>query len=335
MSDVTPPIRNFQRLVTTGHRGAILTTGGETTPYPEWSEGECASGGIVAFNGVTFAATTVVEAAAAAGDSILSGGSDSTVGSAAVLTVEGLISALPSGQIHVPYPDDPDDAASMQYVDDAVQAILSASGGITQSFADGRYINASGDTMSGDLTQPAAPTASGHLTNRSYVDTGVASAIASAASFTNTGLAAKLDLTASAQFVEISGDVMTGHITQPNTPTASGHLVNKSYADSLVSGGDVFVAASASFTLTDVNTVVFVDSSAGPVDVSLPSSHTPGRRFTVKDFGATGSGYTTVNLVRIVPTGGALFEGASGAHSLTQDKESATMIGNGTNWGRV
>jgi len=277
--DQTPAIRNFQRLVTTGRPGRILTTGGGSTPYPEWSEGSAASGGVVVFNGEVFVSTTVVGAAMAAGETIPTAESGGALASGAVYLVEegATISALPSGNILVPYPEDPDDAASKAYVDSEVQAILSASGGITQSTADARYVNASGDVMEGDLFQP-------------------------------------------------------------NAPTASGHLTNKAYVDSVAGGGgspDTFVSASASQAVDDENTIVFVDSTAAPVDIDLPSTHTAGTRITVKDFGPDGLGNTVTNLVRIAPTGGAKIEGVASPLELTQNGESGTLVSNGTHWGRV
>jgi len=278
MNDDTPAIRNFQRLVMTGRSGRILTTGSSLTPYPEWSEGSAASGGIVAFNGEVFVATTVVGAAAAAGESVVTAESGGSVASGAILMVEagGFISALPSGHIHVPSPFDSDDAASKGYVDDLVGTIVASGGGITMAYADLRYINASGDVMEGHLSQPLAPTASGHVTNKAYVDS-----------------------------------------------VAGG------------GGGDTFVAASSSQPVTDTNTIVFVDSTSAPVDITLPSTHTAGTRITVKDFGPDGLGNTTTNLVRVVPGGAAKIEGVASPLALTQNGESGTLVSNGTHWGRV
>lgn len=223
MTDTTPPIRNFQRLVQYARPGAILTAGftsdGDNV-YPEWSEGTPGSGGIACFNGTTFVMTTVAGAAAAAGET------------------------------------------------------LGGSGGIGFAECDPRYVNA-------------------------------------------------------------SGDVMEGFLFHPLLPTASGHVANKAYVDSIAPGGDLFIEASASMIASDTDAVIFVDSTSGPVDVELPDPHTAGRRVTVKDFGADGSGNTTVNLVTISPGGAAKIEGVASAISLTQDKESATFVGNGTNWGRI
>ena len=115
--DETPQIKNFQRLVQYARPGKILVTGGGTPGniYPEWSEGTAGSGSIVAFNGSTFVAMTVGEAAVAAGE-------------------------------------------------------VFASGSLTLAMLDPRYINASGDVMEGHLFQPLAPTASGHLVNKAYAD---------------------------------------------------------------------------------------------------------------------------------------------------------------------
>jgi hypothetical protein len=137
------------------------------------------------------------------------------------------------------------------------------------------------------------------------------------------------------RYVNASGDVMEGHLFQPNAPTASGHLVNKAYADSLISGGEAFSTETSDVVLTDVNAVVFVDSTGGPVDVELPNPHTPGRRITVKDFGTDGDGFTQTNAVTVSPGGAAKIEGVASPLTLTQNKESATFVGDGTNWGRV
>lgn len=223
MTDLTPPIRNFQRLVQYARPGAILTAGLTSdggNVYPEWSEGQAASGSIVAFNGVTFVAMTVGEAAAAAGES------------------------------------------------------LGGSGGVSFVDADPRYVQA-------------------------------------------------------------SGDVMEGFLFHPSLPTASGHVANKAYVDSIAPGGELFVEASASTTASDTDAVYFIDSTSNTVDIELPDPHTAGRRITVKDFGPDGSGSVTINSVTISPGGAAKIEGSVSSLALTQDRESATFVGNGTNWGRI
>jgi len=100
-----------------------------------------------------------------------------------------------------------------------------ATGAVNRQFADGRYVNITGDTMTGSLTMsgggvqvilPNAPTLGTHAANKTYVDT-------------EDGLR-----------VLKAGDTMTGSLTMsgggvqvilPNAPTLGTHAANKTYVD--------------------------------------------------------------------------------------------------------
>jgi len=88
--------------------------------------------------------------------------------------------------------------------------------------ADIGAVAKAGDTMTGPLTLPGAPTATNHAATKGYVDTEVGARVAKA------------------------GDTMTGPLTLPGAPTAANHAATKAYVDS----GDAACVAKAGDTMT-------------------------------------------------------------------------------------
>lgn len=77
---------------------------------------------------------------------------------------------------------------------------------------------------------------------------------------------------------------------------------------------------------------VLVDSSAGPVEVTLPAVPSAGLRFDIKDYGPTGAGFTTTNAVTINPNGNNI-DGDPSIRTLVSDGDAFTLISNGSDWG--
>lgn len=129
---------------------------------------------------------------------------------------------------------------------------------------DARYVNASGDTVTGTLTlsggstfiiSPNAPTLPNHLANKDYVDGAVSSVGA--------GI-----------FVAKAGDTMTGFLTLFDDPTIPLHAATKQYVDDSIiastgSIGTLFVAKTGD-TMTGTLTI-----STGDLVVSTGSVTTP------------------------------------------------------------
>jgi len=94
----------------------------------------------------------------------------------------------------------------------------------TKGYVDtevGTRVAKAGDTMTGPLTLPGAPTAANHAATKAYVDSGNATRVAKA------------------------GDTMTGFLTLHADPTAAMHAVTKQYVDRQFSNNQVLTAATA------------------------------------------------------------------------------------------
>jgi hypothetical protein len=204
--------------------------------------------------------------------------SNATFVSLAGSTMTGLLtlSADPVGPLH---------AATKQYVDSFVGAISSlaslsdvnvssaASGDILQytgifwqnisssSFftasikpvADTHYVSLAGSSMSGLLTLSADPTAALHAATKQYVDSEIATAVTPFITTT----------AASSQFVDVSGDTMTGQLTLSSDPVVGLHAATKQYVDS-------GIAAALNNFRAPLNRAVFVTAaSATTYDISL------------------------------------------------------------------
>ena len=86
----------------------------------------------------------------------------------------------------------------------------------TRTESEARYVNITGDAMTGFLTLHAKPTQDLHAATKEYVDDEIEAAITGGAS----GL-----------FVNVSGDTMTGFLTLHANPTNNLHAVTKQYVD--------------------------------------------------------------------------------------------------------
>ncbi len=194
--------------------------------------------------------------------------------------------ATPTNNLH---------AATKQYVDDAVASSGGGGDSYTRAQSDDRYVNTTGDTMTGFLTLHATPTNNLHAATKQYVDDAVASS----------GGGGGLDIpTADARYVNISGDTMTGFLTLHATPTNSMHAATKQYVDASSAGFPtntqmVFYQASAptgwvqisSITTTYALRVVAYGSSGGSsggTDNPFTMDKVPSHRHVVS--GNTGAG---------------------------------------------
>ena len=107
---------------------------------------------------------------------------------------------------------------------------------VNKGYADGRYVDVAGDTMTGNLdmgsnevTSSAVPSGNNSLTNKSYVDGEVATE-------------ASARITGDSEQVTKAGDSMSGDLTmtspakvvQAAAPTTANDLTNKDYVDGVV-----------------------------------------------------------------------------------------------------
>ena len=143
---------------------------------------------------------------------------------------------------------------------------------VTKSYADGRYVDEAGDTMTGNLdmgsnevTSSAVPSGNNSLTNKSYVDGEVA-----------TEAAARI--TGDSEQVTRTGDSMSGDLTmtspakvvQAAAPTTANDLTNKTYVDGVVAT-EASNRASGDQTLTNSKVSKSGDTMTGAL--TLPASN--------------------------------------------------------------
>jgi hypothetical protein len=76
-----------------------------------------------------------------------------------------------------------------------------------------------------------------------------------------------------------------------------------------------------------------VDSTGGPVTVTLPTSIAVGQRHGVKDYGSGGLGFSGTNPVYVDP-GTNNIDGVPGPR-LLEEGEGLNLIGNGIDWGVI
>ena len=142
---------------------------------------------------------------------------------------------------------------------------------VTKGYADGRYVDEAGDTMTGNLdmgtnevTSSSAPSSNNSLTNKSYVDGEVA-----------TEAAARI--TGDSQQVTKAGDSMSGDLTmnspakvvQAAAPTTANDLTNKTYVDGVVAA-EASNRASGDQTLTNSKVSKSGDTMTGAL--TLPGA---------------------------------------------------------------
>jgi hypothetical protein len=143
---------------------------------------------------------------------------------------------------------------------------------VTKGYADTRFVNVTGDTMSGALTLPNAdPTNDDHAARKKYVDDEVADE-------------ATARVAGDALQVSKTGDTMTGALTLPSSdPTNDDHATRKGYVDSQIEaavltgtpGGQIDTANIADGAVTAVKIAdddpVFNVQSDGKVGIGTTS----------------------------------------------------------------
>ena len=142
---------------------------------------------------------------------------------------------------------------------------------VNKGYADGRYVDEAGDTMTGNLdmgsnevTSSSAPSSNNSLTNKSYVDGEIA-----------TEAAARI--TGDSQQVTKAGDSMSGDLTmtspakvvQAAAPTTANDLTNKTYVDGVVAA-EAGNRASGDQTLTNSKVSKSGDTMTGAL--TLPGA---------------------------------------------------------------
>lgn len=231
------------------------------------------------------------------------------------------LGAPPTGPMH---------ATTKQYVDDAVAGV-SMDCDDCNAHNDARYVNISGDTMTGDLnlTDPVrlvSPTGSvaidaaigqqirlmtGGSIRLSINDNVVASSVPITVPVTPTGasqatskqyvdnqVATRLDqATADARFVNADGDAMTGPLTLPAEPGDTMHAANKGYVDDVVTrykGVTTWASTMKTFACSEAaNLTYFTSATAVSAYVQQDSTNACpiGTRI---DFVQAGAGKVTV-----------------------------------------
>ena len=142
---------------------------------------------------------------------------------------------------------------------------------VTKGYADGRYVDEAGDTMTGNLAMSnnnitgvntvsglATPTSDNHAANKKYVDDGVAAE--AAARVTNDALQ-----------VTKAGDSMSGNLTmtspakviQNQAPTSGDDLTNKTYVDNATTTLTNDKVSKSGDTMTGALTLPNADPSNG------------------------------------------------------------------------
>lgn len=143
------------------------------------------------------------------------------------------------------------------------------------------------------------------------------------------------------------GLTITGAGAYGHTPTIDLNIDPASTAPISVSGSGLRVdccpagavpvdTISSNTTVDNTYQVILVDSEtlAAPVTITLPAVHTAGQRYEIKDYGASGAGYTTTMLVAIDPNGNNI-DGSGSVIGLAVDGESKTLVSNGTDWATI
>lgn len=144
---------------------------------------------------------------------------------------------------------------------------------VNKGYADGRYVDEAGDSMSGNLTmdspakviQVQAPSGGSDLTNKTYVDGEVATE-------------ASARITGDSEQVTRTGDSMSGDLTmtspakvvQAAAPTTANDLTNKTYVDGVVAT-EASNRASGDATLTNSKVSKSGDTMTGAL--TLPASN--------------------------------------------------------------
>lgn len=85
-------------------------------------------------------------------------------------------------------------------------------------------------------------------------------------------------------------------------------------------------AVAAAYTLTDNDSYVSVDTTAGAVTVTLPAVAVPGKLYGVIDAGSAGAGNATTNNITVARNG-CTIDGAGSNVTISTSGQVATFIG--------
>lgn len=119
-------------------------------------------------------------------------------------------------------------------------------------------------------------------------------------------------------------DMTSQKITSLATPTAGTDAATKAYVDG-VSGGYVVVTETSSFT-ADINTTYFVDTTGGPIGITLPPAVANGF-VIIKDF----AGNANNDEILIVSDDTETIDGQL-IHTIDSNYGSVTLVSDGTDW---
>lgn len=98
-------------------------------------------------------------------------------------------------------------------------------------------------------------------------------------------------------------------------------------ASSSITSTVTIQAVNSPYYITNFNSVILADSTSGDITINLPSAHSNGESYTIKDSG----GNSSENNIVITSLAGDLVDGAID-FALTNDYESAQFISDGSNW---
>lgn len=142
-------------------------------------------------------------------------------------------------------------------------------------------------------------------------------------------------------WIDTTGDTMTGDlimvtgtmITLPDAPVNNSDVVNKAYVDSAIEAIAEFNAihtlvVNTDYSFTADDQMLFVDSSATPITVTLPASHSADKIYEVKDYAGT----ATINTITIVSADGDLIDGLAPSVALTVNYQSLMFLSDGSDW---
>lgn len=141
-------------------------------------------------------------------------------------------------------------------------------------------------------------------------------------------------------FVSSEGDGMTGDlvmapstmITLPDAPVQPTDVVNKAYVDflfSMLGGGPLIntITVNVNYLALPTDDTILVDTTGGPVTITLPASHIAGKEYFIKDKFGTAS----ISNVIIVSQDGDTFD-LLPSISLTTDYQGYMVVSDGTDW---
>lgn len=141
----------------------------------------------------------------------------------------------------------------------------------------------------------------------------------------------KLSVSTSDNFLPKSGGTMTGnlvmdsgtYITLIDAPVNNTDAVNKAYVDQKVYV--VITDVDSPYSVLEVDNIIFVDPSASGINIVLPSNHSGGKEYTVKNT------TSSENEILIYSADSDLIDGKS-TYVMDTRYQSTTFISDGNNW---